>query len=278
MHPARGLIAELWERPRWLIIGFVVAILAAASRLVSVGVLPPSITLNQIAHATATTELLVAERSSVSALTYRDGYFNSFLPRAQTLADTMASPEVRRLIARAAGIPAAQLAVDPPLWTNLERIQQFPSPEQRESQIIVENVPYRITVGVEPDAPVIDITAQAPTTKEAAALAAGAGRGLNAFVSGLETSTPPSSRYQVTQPVPITHSATGKSGPANIAAFTFAVVLFIWCGAMLFLSGLAEDLRTVLRRAKVPRGPDRSFPNSPALVDPVALESGRHTD
>ena len=280
MHPARGLIAELWERPRWLVIGLLVATLAAASRLVSVGVLPPSITLKQLAHATATTELLVNERSSVSALTYRDGYLYSMLPRAQALADMMASPEVRGPISRAAEIPAAQLAVDTPLWTNLERIKQFPSPEKRESQIIVEDVPYRITVGVKPDAPVIYITAQAPSSQKAVALAGGVGRGLNALVSGLEagTSQPPRLRYKVTQPIPISVSSTGKSGLANIAAFTFATVFFIWCGAMLFLSGLAEDLRAVVRRAKVPSGAARSLLSSPARVDPAAPGSARPTD
>ena len=273
MHPTPGLIAELLARRRCLAIGIVVAIFAAASRFVSIGVLPPSINVKQLAHATATTELIAGLHSSLRASTYRDTYVSSAVPRAQTLADMMSSPEVRRLIARAAGIPAAKLAVDTPVWTDVYQIQQWPSAGKRDSQIIVENAPFRITVDVEDNAPIIEIAAQAPTPGQAAVLAAGAGKGLNAYVSELQNSdrTPPARRYGVSQLVPIGVSAAGKSGLANVAAFTFAAVLFIWCGAMLFLSGLADDLRAVRAGVKVSGNADRSFSSRPVLKDPTSV-------
>lgn len=273
MNPAPGLVALLWARRGWLITGIVVAILVAASRFVSIGILPPSVKLKQLAHATASTQLLVGPHDSLRSSTYRDPYVRLAVSRAQALANVMASPQVRGLIARAAGVPASQLAVDTPVWTNVERVQQWPSGEKRDSEIILENVPFRITVDVEGYGPVIDIATQAPTPQQAVALAAGAGEGLNAYVAELEstTGTPPTHRYTISQLVPIGVSPALKSGLANVAAFTFAVVLFLWCGALLFLSGLAEDIRAVRRTAKVSRNTDRSSHDRPVFPDPTAV-------
>lgn len=280
MHPVPGLIPELYARRRWLITGVVVATLAAASRFVSLGILPPSIEVKRLAHATASTQLLVGEQDSLRASTSRDSYAASAVPRAQTLADMMSSPEVRSLIARAAGLPARQIAVDTPVWPNVQRIQQWPSREKRDSQIVLENSPFRITVDLETAAPVIDIGTQAPTVQGAAALAAAAGKGLNAYVTELQSSagTPRARRYGVSQLVPIGVSPAGRSGLANLAAFTFGVVLFIWCGAMLFLSGLGEDLRAVRARAKVSNNADRSSFDRSAFTDRRALRDAGTVD
>lgn len=252
MSRGPGLIAELMTRWRWLLAGIVVAALAAGTRFVTIGVLPPSIELKHLRHATASTQLLVGQRHTLNSAKERDLYVTGAVPLAQTLSDLMASPAVRSRIAHAAGIPAAQLAVDTPVWNDVVQIQQWPSREKRDSQIIVERVPYRLTIDVEATAPMINVTAQAPTTTQAAALAAGAQKGLSRFWSQLQdaTKTPDRYRYQVTQLVPISVSPPGRSGLANIAAFTFVSVLFIWCGAMLFLPRLAQDLRSVRTGAK----------------------------
>lgn len=254
MTNGTGLIAELLTRRRWLLAGVVVAALIAGTRFVAIGVLPPSIKTKQLKHATASVQLLVGQSHSLNSASLRDINVTSAVPLAQTLADLMSSPAVRGQIAHAAGIPKAQLAVDTPVWSDVVQIQQWPSRGKRDSQIIVEGVPFRLTVDVEDIAPVIDVTAQAPTTQQAMALAAGAQRGLNTYWSRLQqnTRTPHAYRYEVTRLVPISVSPAGRSGLANIAAFTFATVLFIWCGAMLFLPRLADDLRSVRRAARRP--------------------------
>jgi hypothetical protein len=274
------LIAELVARRRWLITGIVVAILASASRFVSIGILPPSITPKHLSHATATTQLLVGQRFRLGASMYRDNSATSATLRAQALADIMSSPEVRSLIARQAGIPAGDLAVDTPVWTNVERIQQWPSREKRDSQIVLETAPFRITVDVEDSAPIIDIATQAPTSAQAAALASGAGKGLSAYVSQLQhrTRTPAARRYSITPLVPIGVSPESKSALVNVAAFTFAAVLFMWCGAMLFLPRLADDVRAVRQRAKVSNEADRSSSDGPAPPDPTGVLSASTMD
>jgi hypothetical protein len=255
----QGLVAELFSHRRWLLLGVVVAVAAAASRFVAIGILPPSFKVRHLTHATANTELLVGKQYTYSA-GYRDPYVNAVVPRAQALADMTASPEVRGYIARAAGLPSSQIAVDPPIWTDVERIQQWPTGERRSTQIVVEGAPYRIQLDAEGYAPVLDVSTQAPTVAEAASLAAGVGKGLTAYLTHLEdsTGTPKADRYGISELGPVSASASGKSVPANVAGYTFAVVLFLWCGGMLFVAGIADNVRALRRRAKVSGGSDRS--------------------
>lgn len=248
-----GLIAELLARRRTLIGGIVVATLAAISPFVAIGILPPSLTLERLGHATATTQLLVGQPRDLGSTGPRQRYVTTIVPLAQTLADLMSSPALRGLIARDAGIRRSQLAVDTPVWQDVVQIQQWPSQGKRDSQLLVEGAPERLTIDVEQTAPVIDVTAQAPTTRQAVTLAASAQRALNDYEAELQTmtATPSAYRYEVTRLVPIAASASGRADLANIAAFTFATVLFIWCGATLFLTNLAQDVRALRRRPQV---------------------------
>lgn len=259
VNQTKGLLAELLSHRRWLLLGVFVAIAVAASRFVAIGLSPPSFKVRQLTHANASAELLVGKQYTYSA-GYRDPYVNEVVPRAQALADMTASPELRGYIARAAGLPASQIAVDPPVWTDVERIQQWPTGERRSTQIVVEGAPYRVQLDAEGYAPVLDVSAQAPTVAEAASLAAGVGKGLTAYLTHLEnsTGTPTVDRYGISELGPVAASAAGKSVPANVAGFTFAVVLFLWCGGILFVAGISEDVRTLRRRAKVSGDPDRS--------------------
>jgi hypothetical protein len=259
VNQTKGLLAELLSHRRWLLVGVFVAIAVAASRFVAIGLSPPSFKVRQLTHANASAELLVGKQYTYSA-GYRDPYVNEVVPRAQALADMTASPELRGYIARAAGLPASQIAVDPPVWTDVERIQQWPTGERRSTQIVVEGAPYRVQLDAEGYAPVLDVSTQAPTVAEAASLAAGVGKGLTAYLTHLEnsTGTPTVDRYGISELGPVAASAAGKSVPANVAGFTFAVVLFLWCGGILFVAGISEDVRTLRRRAKVSGDPDRS--------------------
>lgn len=253
MRAPQGLIAELLSRRRWLLAGIVIATLATGSRFVSIGIVPPSLTIKQLRHATAVTQLLVGQRHTLGSAGVRQRYVTTAIPLAQTLADLMSSPAVRGLIARDAGIPRAQLAVDTPVWQDVVQVQQWPSREKRDSQLLVEGAAYRLTIDVEQTAPIIDVAAQAPTTQGAIALAAAAQTGLNSYEARLQatTRTPPADRYELTRLEPIAGSPGGRKNLANIAAFTFATVIFIWCGGMLFIANLAEDIRALRPRTKV---------------------------
>ena len=264
-----GLLAALTSRPKLLVAGVIVATLAAASQFAAIGVSPPSLKFKHLTHATGSTQLFVGPDASLDSTAPAQRYDYQDIPLAQTLADLMASPELRGMIGRASGIPARKIAIDAPLWTDVERIDEWPSREKRDSQIIVENAPDRIEVDLQDGAPVITLQTQAPTTAQAQALAMGATKALNRFASKLENSdrTGLPNPYHVSQLTPVVVAAAGESTNINVAAFTFASVMFIWCGAMLFLSGIADDLRVARIGTKVRDRRDRSsFRGRPSAV------------
>ena len=268
MDAPSGWFAQLWGHRVWLATGVVVAIVVTASRFVSIGVLPPSVKLKQLAHATASTELLVGKHYSLRSSPTRDPYVNSAVPRAQALADMMASPQIRGYIGRAAGLPSSRIAVDTPVWTDVERIQQWPTGEKRGTQIIMENAPYRITVDVEDYAPVIDVATQAPTTEEADALASGAEP---ASTTTSRTSREPRELPRHI-PMPSPNSFPSASHlPVSLDSRMSAVSRSRWscsCGAAACCSSQA------LRRTFAPFEGARKSPWTP-IVPPISDQPGR---
>jgi hypothetical protein len=254
-----GLFAQLRRQRLWVAVGVVVASIATTTPVVAIGVLPPSINLKQLAHATASTQLVVGANSSFGH-PYPDLYDRNLAPRAAALADMIASPRVRSYVGRAAAVPASEIAVDTPLWTQLQRIQQWATGEKRANEIIAEKDPYRITLTNDPYAPVVDVIAQAPSTQAAARLAHGVVEGLRTYVSDLATTvgTPLAGRYVVGQLAPVTVDPASTTGLANVGAFTFLAVFVLWCGLVLFASGLARDICAAATSSQVHGGLSRS--------------------
>jgi hypothetical protein len=244
---------------------------AAGTRFVAIGVVPPSIKLKPFAHATASTELRLGKSQSFRH-SVPDRYVWSLSPRAYALADMVASPEVAKYVARAAGLPAAKIGILGPLWTDLQRSQQWAPGPKRASQIIIENDPYHITVNSEaqspPWSPVIDVDTQAPTTETAARLATAVAAGLSAYVLHLQTANgvPKPDRYDVSQLVPVSVAPARTSQLASVGAFTFVAVFVLWCGVVLALSSLMRDLRDTAAVSEVGDGLDRSSDSGPLLV------------
>jgi hypothetical protein len=256
----RGLLEQLLRRPRALAVGVLVAGAAAASQFAAIGLSPPSVKFESLAHSIASTQLVLGQTSALSlgqGPAAPDPFATDLPRRAAALADMAGSPEVLDDIARAAGLPASRIAVDAPLWTQLQRDQQWDTGPKRASQIVVEGDPYRITLNN--DSPLIDVSAQAPTAQVATRLAQAVTAGLNTYLSNLEASagTPPYARYNVRQAAPVSVQPPSSS-PANVAGFTFLTVFVLWCGLVLGVSGLARDLRTARKRSKVHGSRERS--------------------
>jgi hypothetical protein len=261
-----GLLAPLRQHWRWTMLGLLVAGLAAGTRFVAIGVVPPSIKMKPFAHATASTELVVGRSAAFthSVAGVNDPYILTFSSRTYALADMLSSPELANYVARAAGLPVTKIGIMGPLWTELQRQQQWATGPKRASQIIIENRPYHITISAKsqeaPWAAVIDVATQAPTTGIAARLATGVAAGLSAYVVHLQTATgvPKRERYDVRQLAPVSVLPPRTSQLANVGAFTFAAVFVIWCGVMIAVSSLLKDLRSLTAVSKVGDHVDRS--------------------
>lgn len=243
------LLQQLRRRPRLVALGLLIATLVAAARLESI-----------TPHSTASTQVALGEGIGLglSESAKIPDYYTRQLPsRSATLADMIASPEIRGDVAHAASLPASKIDVDAPLWTALLRDQQWPTPQKRASQIVAEGDPYRLTLNNAGDIPLIDVTAQAPSAEAAARLAAAVAPGLNTYLAHFQRGTPSPLRYSAQQVVPV--SIAPASGTKNIAIFTFLVVFVLWCACLLGATALIRDLRSAWGEPKVRETRERSL-------------------
>jgi hypothetical protein len=252
-------------------------VVAAATRFVAIGILPPSITMKPFAHAEASTQVALVKTWSFGYGTGDE--VDPLSTRTYTLADMTYSPEITQYIARAAGVPASKIGVLGPLWTELWRSQQWASGPQRDRQIIIEKDPYQITIDQESTAPnegpgpgagppVIDVQTQAPSTATAARLANAVPAALSAYVQHAQVTAgiPDRDRFEVSQIAPVSVSPARTSQLANVAIFTFLAVFVLWCGAELAVSSLMRDLRGTRAASKVDDSSDRSSDRGPVLA------------
>jgi hypothetical protein len=288
-HTAKRFFHALGGRKLFLALGPVVAACAAAASVASISIMPPSVKLKHLAYSIATTQYFVASEHALSSTKVNGGLYSTHM---QALADVMVSPDLRRYIARAAGISPSGLAIDAPVWGNLQRTQQEPTEQKRSAQLLTEGDLYRVTLDVDPATSVIGVTAQAPSADGAIALADGAGRGLVTFLLKLQRTarTSQANRIELNQLVPAAATPVSLSGVGQVAAFTFAAVIAIWIvlvwGVSRFLRELRDPRREERRRSvmtpALPAGSTAAVPGAgltgPSGVVGTARKLGRRRD
>jgi hypothetical protein len=274
------LLAPLRRHRGWTLLGLLVALMAAATRFVAIGILPPSVEMKPFAHVQATTQVGLGRAGSSGPA--KQGGVDPLSTRTYALADMTYSPEIIGYVARAAGLPPSQIGVLGPLWTELWRSQQWASGPQRDRQITIEKDPYQITINQEstlpgdgpgpgPGPPVINVETQAPSTEAAARLASAVPAGLNAYIQHMQATAgiPEQDRLTVSQLVPVSVAPARTSQLADVAVFTFLAVFVLWCGAEIAVSSLVRDLRDTGAGSKVGNVPNRSSDNGPLVGDPA---------
>jgi hypothetical protein len=245
----RAWISRLIRRRRtWLFLGVPVCVLLATLSVASVSLVPPKVSGKGLGYATAGMDLYVGPRGGLVNNQPID-VTNNLIVQAYALADQMSSPQIRSLIASRAGIAASKLAVDGPLDLNESLFLTFPDGEKRSSQIIVQNVPYRVTIDEDTALPEISVTAQAPTPSEAVRLASATQAAASAYLAGIETRsrTPVAVRLGVSPLGPIAVSDDSTKGLANLAVLTFLVAFALWSGLVVTIMTVARDVRRVRR-------------------------------
>lgn len=225
------ILRELFGRRRTLAIGaaaaFVVAILSVY-RLDGLTLKPRSLKYSSA----ATTVFVDAPSSVLSNLTQS---LEPLQARATFYASFMASPAVLELIGQRAGIPGDEIYAAGPVDPNVPRIVQEPTAVQRNVEITGETTPYRLNFNSDPNLPTIGIYAQAPTTKQAIALANASAASLAQYVSNIQTTnqTPAQSRVVIRVLGPATGGVVDGGISKALASLVFIAVFLLWCVLML---------------------------------------------
>jgi hypothetical protein len=178
-------LRELWRFRVGLAASITLALFAALWSVGQVGLFPPSVKSRKLEIAAASTRVLVdTPKSAILDLSVSTYDFRAYTNRSLLVGNIMASPPVRRYIARRAHVPAEVLQVASPVTPD------FPRPlasdgEKHSSDILKSPDQYRLSVQVNPTVPVGDVYAEAPTAEAAQQLANGAVDGMKDYLADL---------------------------------------------------------------------------------------------
>lgn len=166
-------LLRLWERRIWVAIGAVLAVAAGVAGMSA---------FKSTAYSSASTQMVVdAPKSALGNLQ------TSLLPftnRAVVFARLMVSPEALTYIGQDAGIPGNEIAAQGPAEIGAPQAIHNPS-TVKNGKLVVPKSKFILRFDQNPQLPTVDIYSQAPTTRQAIALANGAVTGF----TGISTSS-----------------------------------------------------------------------------------------
>jgi hypothetical protein len=231
-------LRELWELRIGLVASLLLALFAALWSVGQVGVFPPSVKTRKLEIAAASTSVLVdTPKSTVLDLSVNTYDFRAFTNRSLLVGNIMASPPVRRYIARRAHVPADVLQVASPVTPDFPR-PLASSGAKHSSDILKSPDEYRLSIQSNPTVPVVDVYAEAPTAAAAQQLANGAVDGMKDYLRDLAAAqgTRPSEQITLEQ---LGRAKGGVLDPGisvKVALLSFLLVFGASSVAALFLA------------------------------------------
>lgn len=232
-------LRELWGHKLGLAVSALIAVVATAQIVSGVSISPPGIEGSSLSVASASTHVVVDTSKSAVVDPLTDAYtIESLSNRALILGNVMASPPVRQYIARRAEIPAGQIRTEPPLTPDQPRAMVDSAHAPHVSDILKRPDEYRLSIQVDPMAPVLGIYAVAPTADEATRLANASVEGLRDYLGSVAAKdhTPRLDRVRLEQLGPATGGSINAGAGIQIAILTFLLVFAIACLGVLFLA------------------------------------------
>ncbi len=235
------ILRELSTRPRLLVLGLVVAALAATFsvyRLDGAKLKPRS-----LQYSAASTEVIVDSRASVIGNIAQP--FEPLAQRAQVYANFMASPPLLAAIGQQVGLSGSQLYAAGPVNASAQRVEQEPTDLRRNIEITGETKPYKLNFESFGNVPTITINSQAPTTRQAIALADAAALSLQGYVERVESAggIPQPARIVIRRLGPASGGVVDGGVSKTLAAIVFVAAFLFWCVLVLLGGRFREAWR-----------------------------------
>jgi hypothetical protein len=257
------IIKTLWDRR--IAVGFVVVLAAYLAVATGYKITTSGLQTRSIEFAAADTQLLVdSPKSALADLTQDTA---PLATRAAVFAQFMRSIAVKDAISKATGIPADKITSTGP-FSDLGSRPALASSAAKPAG----PRDYRLVFDSQADLPVISVYAQAPTPKEAVALANGAVRGVRDYVDRLQNQDQlkPEDRVQIRALGPAQGGVVNSGASKLMMAMVFLGVIVAGCVAILGGLSVVGGLNRI--RANE-RATGRKFTDW-AEAEPVLTEAG----
>lgn len=269
------VLKALWNDRRWVVVGAVVALVAALISMFRIS--PFSLTPRSSDIAAATTEVLVDSqetflgdlRREIEPLTLRAGAYAHFVE----------SEAVVNALSHASKVPAREIAIHGPVANASEAAD--PTSEQRANDLRKDSEPYRVQVNFSGELPVLSIYTQAPTVEGARRLANGMAAALRSVVSSVQSdngSVTKANSVRIRQLGPAQAGIVSESASYVLGVLVFVGVLGAACILILVARNVGEAWRESDEVKAPAHGLDPILDRAPAAEQPVTLADQRAPD
>jgi len=228
-------LRELWRLRFAVAVCLLAGTFGGLSAFYKIGVLPPSVEGRQLEMATASTQVLVDTPSSTVLDLSQDTFsFQSMTNRAVLLGNVMASQPVPAFIGRRSGIDPQAIRASTPLTPDFPRPFATVGREVRTSDLLRSADQYRLSIHANPTVPILEVVAQAPNPKAAAALANASVTGLRDYLASVATQQAIDAKRRVTlEQLGKAHGSVVNDGAGMQAAIVFFLAGFGIAGGLL---------------------------------------------
>ncbi len=270
------VLRELSRHRRLLIVGVLVSTVAAVASVCRLDGL--SLKARQLQYSSASTQVLVDAQSSV--LGNVSQAFEPLAARAAVYANFMTSPAILSLIGQQVGLSGEQIYAAGPVNANEPRVEQEPTALKRNVQVTGETKPYRLSFEGQAGLPTITINSQAPTTKQAIALANAAAVAMQRYVAKVDiaNNVPPHSAVVIRQLGPANGGVVNASISKSLALMVFIAVFVLWSVLVLVASRFREIWRESASLQDSPVGWSETPPVQRNGGAPTGAKKARHGD
>jgi hypothetical protein len=245
---------ELLRHRALLAVAVIAGLFAAFTTQYKLEGFPPKASKKALEYGAGSTQLMIdAPKTPVVDLGRE---FDPFISRATIFSKLMTSQPVVDVITREAGLPRGSVFASTPASGNQTKAAKEPEAEERSNAILGETIGYRLLIRAEPGQPLITISAQAPTPREAVRLADAGAKGFQKYVADLESKQRVESqnRVEIRQLGTASGGIVNKGASRDAAVLAFGAVFVGTCLLILLVANIrrgwrAQEAREFLAQA-----------------------------
>jgi hypothetical protein len=165
--------------------------------------------------------------------------------RAVVLGSVISSPSLEARIAQEAQVPFALLRIQAPLTPAQTALQVNSQSTRKVTDLLKLNDQYRVDIVADPEVPMLDIYAQTPTARSAAALANAVVDQLKTYVSGAAAGqgTPTKDQIRLEQLGRATGVVINPGVQYQMAVLVFIITFLLCCAAVTFIARVRAGWR-----------------------------------
>jgi hypothetical protein len=238
-------LRHIWRQKLWLVRVVVLATVAAVLSAYDVSVSPPGLKSRSLESGAAKLGLILDSRES--SLAPRDVPVAALAGRAVFYAELLRSQPMRKSIGERTGVPWQTISIDGQTVGQPTIQSDQPGQAQRSVELVQESSSRRLYFTVNPDFPIINLYAQAPTAGEAVRLVQGAADSLTSYTRDLQSKleVPIPRRAELLQ---LGDPQGGEVAPGADVGVALIVALAVLLGGCLLILYIPRVV-TAVRRA-----------------------------